>query len=326
LRKRYYMVLGLTEGASITEIKSAYRKLALKYHPDRNSDPEAQQHFIEISEAYEYLINGGATTVEKDIDEQEWDDFRRSDARERAYTSSRMPYEEFISTEYYKRHMEREYGFDAKYFLISIFLVFVMPVIAFLFWSPVAIIFIILFNLIAIPFTWSWLKRWREFNRSSLKIQIKNWRNYFMHMFFLGMAFNIYLFSKYVFNTQIQISDALFLYAAAMIIVYGLIGIKHFNKRPIKKQFLAFFLTPFILNCLFMINFNLARNPVRERFHYESHSKNTLIFLENDAYDEYLMMRWFMDSQSISGRRIITYTIAEGPLGFRVVQRYQLGN
>ena len=319
------MVLGLTEGASIKEIKSAYRKLALKYHPDRNSDPEAQQHFIEISEAYEYLINGGATTVEKDIDEQEWDDFRRSDARERAYTSSRMPYEEFIRTEYYKRHMEREYGFEAKYFLLSIFLVFVLPFIAYALWSPVAFIFIILFNLIAIPFTWSWLKRWREFNRSSLKLQLKNWRNYFMHMFFLGMAFNIYLFSKYVFNTLIQISEALLIYAGAMIIVYGIFGIKHFNKRPLKQQFLAFFLTPFILNCFFMINFKWASNPVRERYHFESRS-TTLIALDNDTYDEYVMMRWFMDSQSISGRRIIIYTIAEGPFGLRVVQRYQLGN
>ncbi|KAJ9064951.1 DnaJ sub B member 5 [Entomophthora muscae] len=49
----YYQTLGLEEDATETEIKKAYRNLAKKYHPDKNSGFE--EEFKEISEAYEVL-------------------------------------------------------------------------------------------------------------------------------------------------------------------------------------------------------------------------------------------------------------------------------
>ncbi len=57
MKKDFYEVLGISKGASKDEIKSAYRKAALKYHPDRNKAPDAEDHFKEINEAYEVLSN-----------------------------------------------------------------------------------------------------------------------------------------------------------------------------------------------------------------------------------------------------------------------------
>jgi len=54
-KRDYYEVLGVSKDTQPNEIKSQYRKLALKFHPDRNKSSEAAEHFKEISEAYAVL-------------------------------------------------------------------------------------------------------------------------------------------------------------------------------------------------------------------------------------------------------------------------------
>lgn len=57
-KRDYYEVLGVNRGAEEEEIKKAYRKLAMKYHPDRNpGDTQAEEQFKEAAEAYEVLRN-----------------------------------------------------------------------------------------------------------------------------------------------------------------------------------------------------------------------------------------------------------------------------
>ncbi|MCH2101322.1 MAG: molecular chaperone DnaJ [Planctomycetes bacterium] len=57
-QRDYYVILGVSRDAEDAEIKSAYRKLALKYHPDRNKEDGAAEHFKEAAEAYAVLSDG----------------------------------------------------------------------------------------------------------------------------------------------------------------------------------------------------------------------------------------------------------------------------
>ena len=58
MKREYYEVLGVSKAATKDEIKKAYRKLALQFHPDKNPDnKEAEEHFKEVNEAYEVLSN-----------------------------------------------------------------------------------------------------------------------------------------------------------------------------------------------------------------------------------------------------------------------------
>ncbi len=54
-KKDYYEVLGVSKDVSEKDLKAAYRKLAMKHHPDRSDDPGAEEKFKELSEAYAVL-------------------------------------------------------------------------------------------------------------------------------------------------------------------------------------------------------------------------------------------------------------------------------
>jgi len=57
-KRDYYEVLGVERNATDEEVKRAYRKLAVKFHPDKNpDDPHAEEKFKELGEAYDVLID-----------------------------------------------------------------------------------------------------------------------------------------------------------------------------------------------------------------------------------------------------------------------------
>ena len=93
--KNYYKTLGLKSSASKSQIKRAYRKLAMKYHPDKNDSPEAQIIFIEINEAYSFLTD--------DNDQQP----RKPIVKNSSIKKSKISHEEFNKRmEWAKRYVE----------------------------------------------------------------------------------------------------------------------------------------------------------------------------------------------------------------------------
>jgi curved DNA-binding protein CbpA len=61
--KDYYAILGIASDATSEAVRTAYRKKALQFHPDRNSAPEATDRFRDIQEAYETLSDAGRRHV-----------------------------------------------------------------------------------------------------------------------------------------------------------------------------------------------------------------------------------------------------------------------
>lgn len=90
-KRDYYDVLGVSKNAEAAELKSAYRKLAIKYHPDKNPDnKEAEEKFKEAAEAYEVLSN-----QEK---RQRYDQFGHAGARGAGYGGGGMNMEDIFSS------------------------------------------------------------------------------------------------------------------------------------------------------------------------------------------------------------------------------------
>jgi molecular chaperone DnaJ len=92
--KDYYKILGVQKEASSDDIKKAYRKLALKYHPDKNQgDKAAEEKFKEISAAYEILSDPGKR--------QKYDNFGDSAFNRYQYQDPRAEYSNFQNSNHY---------------------------------------------------------------------------------------------------------------------------------------------------------------------------------------------------------------------------------
>jgi hypothetical protein len=102
----YYEILGIPSDSSTDEIKKAYRKMARVYHPDINPAPDAKDHFILITEAYEFLIanHDKIKANEKAYNEamEDWRKYRQNRSRKRANAYARTSYGTFKNTKFYK--------------------------------------------------------------------------------------------------------------------------------------------------------------------------------------------------------------------------------
>jgi hypothetical protein len=102
----YYEILGLPPESSIDEIKKAYRRKARLFHPDINPAPDAKDHFISITEAYEFLIANHEKVKSDDQSYQQamddWRKYRQDRSRKRATAYARTSYGSFKNTKFYK--------------------------------------------------------------------------------------------------------------------------------------------------------------------------------------------------------------------------------
>ena len=102
----YFRILELDPSSSIDDIKKAYRKKARLYHPDLNHDPGAGDLFIQVTEAYEFLISNyqrlGSVEQEFDRAMEDWRKYRQDRSRQRARAYSNASYIRFKKTKFYR--------------------------------------------------------------------------------------------------------------------------------------------------------------------------------------------------------------------------------
>lgn len=103
---KYYHDLGLHPGATLAEIKKAYRQCAKKHHPDRNSSESAPDIFIRTTEAYQFLLahrrslNARHESAKDFINK--WENYRKEQARRRAREHAEKRYSNFVNSDLYK--------------------------------------------------------------------------------------------------------------------------------------------------------------------------------------------------------------------------------
>ncbi|NNE55300.1 MAG: J domain-containing protein [Flavobacteriales bacterium] len=146
--KNYYDILELDTEASMDQIKKAYRLLAKRFHPDSAHPLSSEARFIEVNEAYEFLMDAGrreAYRRSRKISEEEarrreevyrqWVQNQQEKARARAHKHSRESLDDFTESRIYRTAMMLSTAYNYIFFTIGVAIT-IIPVTLMLLHEP----------------------------------------------------------------------------------------------------------------------------------------------------------------------------------------------
>ncbi|MCE3228504.1 MAG: chaperone protein DnaJ [Bacteroidetes bacterium] len=338
--KEYFQILGLPETADIGQIKKAYRDKAKKYHPDFNKEPGAQQKFIEVTQAYDILLDYKSgkfvkkafakTSYTQSTSKEEIKRRKKEAAMKRAQEFAEMRFREFSKTDYYKVGNAMEVLMNHFLFLLGIFLYTVLPFIMYAYGGAGAVIGAVVTAVISIPITWPALKNfnqlWGEEFVEAIKIFLKNK----VIQGLLLSALNILVYSCFAFNTAIPTSAINFIFTVAM---FGTLVFTIVRERN-NKFVLSFIYAPAIINAFFLVNYTLSFFPQKETHHYEKFSMVSVgsrrgdiigvnLYLDSAKYEGYYGVTYFHDRFTAEMHRCVEYTFKTGIFGMRVLKNHE---
>lgn len=249
--KRYYDILGLPTTATLEDIKKAYRVKAKLYHPDYNKDPGAKEKFIEITEAYDYLVafktkgpiyQKYRTASSPRASEQQ----RRQQARQKARRAAQMRYEEYVKSEDHAISKALTVLLRFFLFMAVCFLYVILPVTLIPLHSYEGFFVSLFIWVVLSPFAWMMLTELRVISPKEFFAAIKPLINHKEGRTFFLFLLNVFLFLHYGLSTLIPT------YFFVLVFIGIPIGLHFFlQKRSKRYIFLSVNLAPLILNAIF---------------------------------------------------------------------------
>ncbi|MFZ6051291.1 J domain-containing protein [Halocola ammonii] len=339
---KYFRILGVKSTANKATIKKAFRAKAKKLHPDVNPSSEARQQFIELDEAYDFLMDNydrlehlrkpkqrKARTNQREHKKtkQAWDAQSRAKSRAKAERYANMNFEEFSKTDQFKSADKLQDFWDYLQVSIMVIVVLVIPVFATLFVGLQGLILSAVFAMATVPL-WAKAVTRREiytFKRFFTTVKYIFKSKYFIQTIFLGI--NVILAMWLWMVTAIDPWTYLIPFEIAIILA---IILHHFvlPKQKSKVVELLSVTGPvFLVNLFFVLNFAFSTGPQMEYYRYiqrfEGRRSTSFLYLENNAYSEAPGIRFFFfETRSMQSGNHIAMEMDLGLFGIPVLKDY----
>jgi len=336
--------LGLSHSASLSEAKKAFRIKAKHLHPDVNPSKTAQEEFLSLARAYEYVISyktrkprdlnnrreptGAENKNKKYGTHKNWDSEVNRELREQARKAAEEKRAAYLKSDQYKKELIFSDFFNYVALALVILLAGAFVACPLLYGIkgliPLPLIFVVGF-----PLWWAYVRK--QFKYLSLvgfkSSYLKAKDTYEFWVVTLGLT-NIIIFFKFTLSTELE-----------TMLIFGLLGLSIFLPKLItyqknfsseKQNYWALGMVPFFINLMFLLNYSVSFNTQKVSYKYKftpygevnsSSISEGMIYLEDNAYDKYAHLRMFFDMDKES-HSTVTYTLETGLLGIPVIKDY----
>jgi hypothetical protein len=349
----YFEILGVPQNATIDEIKQAYRRKVSLIHPDVNPSPSAHDDFIQVNQAYEYIVNKKSGKVfDNQQNQYSYQKTAYSEAellrkaRERARENAKMKYADFVNSSYYQSQITFLATVDYLFLGVAILMFLgIISVIIFQYkWNGLISVTILL--ALIIPALYAATK---NVKRLSIK-QFVNTVLDIIKIDFISalplIVFNFITFITIGFSTflpmKIILGFYLFIPLTLQLCCFFLLWRMDQNKdvlvqKTLRKKFYYRFLLhrpiikiwgviPTQFSVFLMLNFYISTNSRTEKYSYTFKSPKAddswNIIIKDNRFENYWGICYFYNNNQIRQKRFITLKIEEGFCGLDVLKEY----